>query len=167
MANNENLKRLTPSEAREFGRMGGIKSGEARRRRADFNKTLNTLLATEIDNEWKPILESLGLECTLESAMLLAQIKEAMAGNTKAAYFVAQYAGQSDKTDADLEEQRIRTDRAKRARDQEIGDTDSSDENIQGFLKAMRPTQEDLDNLFTEENIEEGDNNVEETEETG
>lgn len=164
MANNENLRRLTPSEAREFGRMGGIKSGEVRRKRADFNKTLNILLSTEIDNEWKPILESLGLECTLESAMLLAQIKEAMAGNTKAAYFVAQYAGQSDKTDADLEEQRIRTDRAKRARDQEVGDTESSNENIQNFLKAMRPTQEELNSLFEEE---EGECDAEEAEETG
>lgn len=164
MANNENLRRLTPSEAREFGRMGGIKSGEVRRKRADFNKTLNILLSTEIDNEWKPILESLGLECTLESAMLLAQIKEAMAGNTKAAYFVAQYAGQSDKTDADLEEQRIRTDRAKRARDQEVGDTESSDENIQNFLKAMRPTQEELNSLFEEE---EGECDAEEAEEAG
>lgn len=147
MANNENLKRLTPSEAREFGRMGGIKSGEARRKKADFNKTLNTLLTTEIDNEeWKPVLESLGLECTLESAMLLAQIKEAARGNTKAAYFVAQYAGQSDKTDADREEQHIRTERAKRARDQELGDQSGDNDNIQSFLRAMSPTQEDLDN---------------------
>ena len=53
--------------------------------------------------------------------------------------------------EADLEEQKIRTDRAKRARDQEIGDTDNQDENIRDFLKAMRPTQEDLDNLFAGE----------------
>lgn len=111
MANDENLKRLSPSEAREFGRKGGKASGESRRRKADFRKTLNMLLTAEIDNEeWNPVLESLGLECTLESAMLLSQIKEAMKGNTKAAYFVAQYAGQSDKTDADHEEQRSRTD---------------------------------------------------------
>lgn len=113
MANYENIKdansNRTPSERRELAKNAGIASGKARRERANFNKTLNKLLTTEIDNEWKPILESLGLECTLESAMLLSQIKEAMKGNTKAAYFVAQYAGQSDKTDADLEEQSART----------------------------------------------------------
>lgn len=106
MANNENLVRLSPSEARENGRKGGKASGEARRRKANFRKTLNMLLTTEIDSEeWTPVLEAMGLDSTLESAMLMAQIREAMMGNTKAAYFVAQYAGQSGQTDADLEEQ--------------------------------------------------------------
>lgn len=167
MANEKNLIRLSPSEAREYGRRGGKASGEARRRKADFRKALNMLLTAEIDSEeWKPVLEALGVECTLESALLMAQIKEAMQGNTKAAYFVAQYAGQSGQTDADLEEQRIRTDRAKRARDQEVGDNDSQEENIQSFLKAMRPTQEDLDELFADQEEEVVDD-AEEAEETG
>ena len=170
MANEKNLIRLSPSEAREYGRRGGKASGKARRRKADFRKTLNMLLTAEIDSEeWKPVLEALGVECTLESALLMAQIKEAMQGNTKAAYFVAQYAGQSGQTDADLEEQKIRTDRAKRARDQEIGDSDSKDDNIQSFLNAMRPTKEDLKELFAdqEEQEEEGVDDAEEAEETG
>ena len=62
MANNENLKPVrTKSEARERGRAGGKASGEARRKRADFRKTLNALLTAEIDSpEWNPLLESLG-----------------------------------------------------------------------------------------------------------
>ena len=88
-----------------------------------------------------------------------------MKGNTKAAYFVAQYAGQSGQTEADLEEQRIRTDRARRARDQETGDNEGQAENVQSFLKAMRPTQEDLDELFADQEKEEDD--AEEAEETG
>ena len=170
MANEKNLIRLSPSEAREYGRRGGKASGKARRRKAEFRKTLNMLLTAEIDSEeWKPVLEALGVECTLESALLMAQIKEAMQGNTKAAYFVAQYAGQSGQTDADLEEQKIRTDRAKRARDQEIGDSDGQDDNIQNFLNAMRPTKEDLEELFAdqEEQEEEGVDDAEEAEETG
>lgn len=167
MANEKNLMRLSPSEAREYGRRGGKASGKARRRKADFRKTLNMLLTAEIDSEeWKPVLEALGVECTLESAMLMSQIKEAMQGNTKAAYFVAQYAGQSEKTPADEEEQKIRTDRAKRARDQEVGDNSDQEENIQNFLKAMRPTQEDLDELFADQE-EEGVDDAEEAEETG
>ncbi len=111
MPNEENLKghgfhERTAKERREIAVMGGKASGEARRRKADFRKTLNLLLTAEIDSEeYKPVLEALGVECTLESALLMAQIKEAMKGNTKAAYFVAQYAGQSGQTDADLEEQ--------------------------------------------------------------
>lgn len=170
VANSENLNgygfhERTASEQREIARMGGKASGESRRRKADFRKTLNSLLTAKIDSpEWEPILEALGVECTLESAMLMAQIKEAMSGNVKAAHFVAEYAGQGKGTDADLEEQRIRTDRAKRARDLEVGSEDAGNENIRNFLNAMKPTQEDLDNLFVEE---EDENDAEETEEAG
>ena len=99
MANNENLKgygfhERTAKEQREIAVMGGKASGEARRRKANFRKTSKpAALPTEIDSpEWKPVLEAMGLESTLETAMLAAQIKEAVNGNTKAAYFVAQYA---------------------------------------------------------------------------
>lgn len=164
MANNENLVRLSPSEARENGRKGGKASGEARRRKANFRKTLNLLLTTEIDSpEWTPLLKSLGLESTLETALNMAMIKEGLTGNVKAYEAVAKYAGQSSQTEADEEEQRIRTDRARRARDQEIGGNDGSEENIQSFLKAMNPSQEDMDNLFAEEGVTGG----EEAEETG
>lgn len=163
--NDENLKPVrTKSEARERGRNGGKKSGESRRRKADFRKTLNMLLTAKIDSaEWGPVLEALGVDSTLESAMLMSMIKAALEGDVKAAHFVAQYAGQSEKTEADEEEQRIRTDRAKRARDQEVGDESNAEENIQSFLKAMNPTQEELDSLFEEEDEE----SAEETEETG
>ena len=62
-----------------------------------------------------------------------------------------------------MEEQRIRTDRARRARDQEVGDKDAGDENIQSFLKAVNPTPEDMENLFADE--EEVGKDAEETEE--
>ena len=117
MAGYENIRdkgfdKRSTEELREIQSRGGKKSGEVRRRKADFRKTSNLLLTAEIDNEeWKPVLESLGVECTLESALLMAQIKEAMAGNTKAAYFVAQYAGQNAQTAADDAEQKRRTER--------------------------------------------------------
>ena len=170
MAGYENIKdkgfdHRSTGELREIQSRGGKKSGEVRRRNANFRKTLNQLLTAEINSEeYAPILEALGVESTLESAMLMSMIKAALEGNVKAAYFVAQYAGQSDKTDADDEEQRIRTDRAKRARDQEVGDDSGAEENIQNFLKAMNPSKEDLDTLFDESESEE---NGEETEEAG
>lgn len=167
MANEENLKgkgfdSRTTSELREIARKGGKASGEARRRKADFRKTLNLLLTAQIDNpEWTPILNSLGLDSTLESAINMAIIKEALAGNVKAYEAIAKYSGQSSQTDADLKEQEIRTDRAKRARDQEVGDADSQEDNIKNFLNAIRPNQDELDNLFEEE---EEDTSGEETE---
>lgn len=168
MANEKNLKPVrTKSEARERGRNGGKASGEARRRKADFRKTLNMLLTAEIENEeYKPILEALGVECTLESALNMAMIKEGLSGNVKAYEAIAKYAGQSNQTERDDEEQQIRTDRAKRTRDMEVGDMDTSDENIQSFLKAMRPTQEDLEDLFSEDENKEVETDGEETEET-
>ncbi len=107
MPNEENLRPIrSVSEAREKGRKGGRASGEARRRKADFRKTLNLLLTAKIDSpEWTPLLESLGLDSTLESALNMAMIKEALAGNVKAAHYVAQYAGQSSQSDGDREEQ--------------------------------------------------------------
>lgn len=170
VAGYENIKdygfdKRTAEERRELAIRAGKASGAARRRKADFRKTLNMLLTAEIDSEeWKPILEALGVECTLESALNMAMIKKGLAGNVKAYEAIAKYSGQGIGTDADLEEQRIRTDRAKRARDQEVGDTNSGNENIQNFLKALNPTQEDLDILFADE---EGEDDAEETEETG
>lgn len=169
MAGYENIKdhgfdKRTAEERRELAIKAGKASGEARRRKADFRKTLNMLLTTKIDSpEWTPVLEAMGLESTLESALNMTMIKEGLAGNVKAYEAVAKYAGQSGQTDADEEEQRIRTDRAKRARDQEVGDGNGAEENIQSFLKAMNPSQEEMDNLFAGED----EVNGEKAEETG
>ena len=104
MANEQNLKPVrTKREARERGRNGGKASGAVRRRKADFRRTLNMLLTAEIDSEeWKPVLEALGVECTLESALNMAMIKEGLSGNVKAYEAIAKYAGQSDKSDEDI-----------------------------------------------------------------
>ena len=146
MAGYDNIKdygfdKRTPEERRELARMAGQASGRARRRKADFRKTLNLLLTSEIDNEeWKPILESLGAECTLESALLMAQIKEAINGNTKAAYFVAQYAGQSDKADEDVRNRDADTE-LKQARKQAVtgeNETDEALDKLDTILKEVR-----------------------------
>lgn len=171
MAGYENIKdhgfdKRTANERRELAIKAGKASGKSRRRKADFRKTLNMLLTAKIDSEeWKPVLEALGLECTLEAALNMAMIKEGLAGNVRAYEAIAKYAGQSMQTAADDEEQRIRTERAKRARDQELGDTDGQEENIQNFLDAMRPTEENLAGLFEE--FEDGEVDAEAEEETG
>lgn len=172
MAGYDNIKdygfdKRTAGERRELAAKAGKASGAVRRRKADFRKTLNMLLTAKIDNkEWEPVLNALGLECTLEAALNMAMIKEGLSGNVKAYEAVAKYSGQTLHTEADLEEQRIRTDRARAARDQEVGDTDTENENIRSFIKAMNPDQSDIEQLFageTEEKVEED----EETEEAG
>ncbi len=156
MAGYDNIRdkgfnKRTTEELREITSAGGKASGEARRRKADFRKTLNLLLTTEIDSsEWTPLLKSMGLDSTLESAVNAAVIKEALDGNVKAYIAIRDTLGQTTKSQEDLEEQKIRTDRAKRARDQEVGDIGEENENINSFLKAINPTQEDIEKLFEE-----------------
>lgn len=146
MAGYENIKdkgfdKRTTEELRVITSKGGKASGEARRRKANFRKTLNQLLTTEIDSpEWKPVLESLGIECTLESALLMAQIKEAMAGNTKAATFVAKYAGQSPESDENRRNREADTE-LKQARKQAVtgeNETEEALDKLDNILKEMR-----------------------------
>lgn len=88
------------------------------------------LLTAEIDSEeWKPVLEALGVECTLESALNMAMIKEGLSGNVKAYEAIAKYAGQSSKADSDLEEQaaKIQLMQAQKEKVQKVDLEDSED----------------------------------------
>lgn len=154
VAGYENIKEAndnrTPSERRELAKKAGKASGEARRRKADFRKTLNMLLTAEIDSEeWKPILESLGVECTLESAILMAQIKEAMEGNTKAATFVAKYSGQSPDTDENRRNREADTE-LKQARKKAVTGENESEEAINRLDEILKGVYENAVKQQTE-----------------
>lgn len=133
----------TPEERRENARKAGRASGEARRKKADFRRTLNQLLTTEIDSpEWAPLLESLGVEPSLGAALNMAMIKAGLQGDVKAYLAVAKYAGQMAETDyelkkQELEIQRLRAEldlaRAKLAAMQPDEDAEVDD----GFLDAL------------------------------
>lgn len=103
-------------EARRMASNGGKKSGETRRKKANFRKTLNLLLTTTIDSpEWTPTLKALGLDSTLEAAVNAAMIQKALAGDVKAYEAVARFAGQdmdkrSYKDALDAEEQKAKID---------------------------------------------------------
>lgn len=153
--NDENLKgygfhERTASEQRELAVMGGKASGKVRRRKADFRKTLNMLLTAEIDSdEYGPILEALGVDSTLESAMLMSMIKAALEGNVKAAYFVAQYAGQSDKPDEDLKNREADTE-LKHARKQAVTGENETEEAIEKLDSILKELRENAINQETE-----------------
>lgn len=163
MSNEHNLKPVrSESEARELGRRGGKASGEARRRKAALRDTMNRLLTMQVEVEGlSDVLRADGSESTYEGLIAMAMIQEASQGNVKAYQAIMQTVGQTDKSEADLEEQKIRTDRAKRARDQEVGADDGENDNIKSFLKAINPTEQDMKDLF-----EAGEDN-EAAEETG
>lgn len=146
MAGYENIKdansNRTPGERRELAKMAGKASGKARRRKADFRKTLNMLLTAEIDSkEYGPVLEALGVDSTLESAMLMSIIKAALEGNVKAAYFVAQYAGQSEKPEEDIRNREADTE-LKQARKQSVTGENETDEALQKLDAILKGVYE-------------------------
>nr|UCS96134.1 MAG: terminase large subunit [Caudoviricetes sp.] len=111
MANNENLVRLSPSEARENGRKGGRASGEARRRKANFRKDINLLLTTALpDGDISDQMKAMGLDPTVGMGMHMKMALEVLKeGNVPAYRALAEYSGQSGKSDSDLWEQEART----------------------------------------------------------
>ena len=64
-----------------------------------------------------------------------------MMGNTKAAYFVAQYAGQSDKPEEDLRNREADTD-LKQARKQAVTGENESDEALEKLDEILKGVRE-------------------------
>lgn len=116
MPNLENLKVPTSEEARRNGAAGGRASGEARRRRKAMREVLDELLELPLRKGVIKEIQSLAdlagpngkinllngkVNVTVEQAVLLAQILQAINGNTKAATFLRDTAGQKILKDAD------------------------------------------------------------------
>lgn len=153
MAGYDNIKdhgfdKRTTEERRQIAIKGGKASGKVRRRKADFRKTLNQLLTTRIDNpDITPLLDEIGIDSTLEAAMLMAQIKEAMQGNTKAAYFVAQYAGQSSRSDDEAKNLKADTELKQARKKATTGEneTDEALERLDQILGEIRKNANDTE----------------------
>ena len=110
MANNENLVPFTSDQSREEaarnGRKGGIKSGQARRRKAALRDTMNRCLTMQAHVDGlSDVLIADGGESTYEEIITMAMINQAMLGDVKAYNAIMKVVGQTDKSEADLEEQ--------------------------------------------------------------
>ena len=153
MAGYDNIKdhgsdKRTTEEQRQIAIKGGKASGKARRRKADFRKTLNQLLTTRIENpNITPLLDEIGIDSTLEAAMLMAQIKEAVQGNTKAAYSVAQYAGQSSRSDDEAKNLKADTELKEARKKATTGEneTDEALERLDQILGEIRKNANDTE----------------------
>ena len=105
-----NLKPVrNTEEARERGRIGGIKSGEARRKRRKLKDTMSTLLTLPpgISNQ-KDLLMALGIDendCNNQTLIAIAMIQAAAAGDVKAATWVRDTVGEKplDKVEASVQ----------------------------------------------------------------
>jgi hypothetical protein len=83
MANAQNLKRLSSSEARENGKKGGIASGQKRREKANFKK----LIEIALNEDYKGGMSN-------AEAMVVSLIAKALEGDTKAFEVLRDTAGQ-------------------------------------------------------------------------
>lgn len=100
MANEENLKPLQANtdRARETGRLGGIASGEARRKKRTMKEAAQQILSGGLvfgDDSTKEILALLGIDVptNADGIMLVATLK-ASRGDIEAARFVRDTGGE-------------------------------------------------------------------------
>lgn len=87
----------TPEEKKAIAVAGGKACGEARRRRAAMREVARTMLDTELrtNDSLREQLEERGFQDFTEaSAVLLAQLNRARAGDTEAAKFLRDTSGQ-------------------------------------------------------------------------
>lgn len=113
MAGND-FSKMTPEERREAGRKGGIASGEAKRAKKAMRERLEILLDMKLKSGKGIDIESIqsfaelkGKNITVQDALMIAQIQKALKGDTNAAAFVRDTAGQNPtqkiETDIDLD----------------------------------------------------------------
>lgn len=142
MANEKNLKPVrSKREARERGKKGGIKSGETRRRKAAMRDTMHRLLTMQAEVEGlSDILRADGGESTYEEIIAMAMIQQASLGNVKAYQAIMKTVGQTEKSEADLEEQKWKVE-LNRARKEDItgeNETDEALDRLDQILKEVR-----------------------------
>lgn len=107
MANEQNLipmDRRSESEAREFGRKGGIESGKSRRRKRSLREAADLFLSLPVNNPGiLQGLEAAGLDTDdidYQMAIVVGMTMEAVKGSTKAARVLMEMLGGNKEDDA-------------------------------------------------------------------
>lgn len=90
----------TKEEQKRIARQGGIASGKSRREKKAMKDTLATLLAMPLKDGMSQDIDQIqsiaslnGKNITVQEAIMLAQIKKAVKGDTRAAEFVRDSSG--------------------------------------------------------------------------
>ena len=98
MANEQNLipkTELSKEEAKRLGKIGGIKSGEARRQKKTMQEIAKYILTMSLQNGEKHSVEEIqnlaevkGKNISVDEAILLKQVEKALKGDINSATFV-------------------------------------------------------------------------------
>lgn len=98
--NADNLTKLTSEEARKRGSSGGKKSGEARAKKRAMAETMEIILTMPLKDGMVDDIESVTSNAdiakrnvTVQDAIIAAQAKKAMKGDTRAAEFIRDLIG--------------------------------------------------------------------------
>lgn len=105
--NKDNLRPpKSTEEARERGRKGGIKSGEVKREKKTMREAAKMILAATIKGADTRLPKSFGIteDLNVQTAIIAGQAKRAIKGDTRAAEFIRDTAGeQPDKSNEEIE----------------------------------------------------------------
>lgn len=157
MANEQNLKPVrTKKEAREKGRNGGIKSGEARRRKRNMREAAKLLLDMPISKNqqtMKAVLSSLGVpeeDADYRMGVMAAMLLQAANGNVNAATFLRDTAG--DNPNVKMREEELKQKKAefkfqqeqkKAEMEREQGKDSLADTIVSAYQKRMESEAEE------------------------
>jgi hypothetical protein len=137
MLNEKNLVPNTersPSEARENGRKGGIKSGETRRRKKALKSLMNDLLSSDIVNDdiYNSTVDmGFGTDPTYGAAVVAAMVRQAALGDTKAFNAIVDLIGEGSSGErVKLQKKQVELQERKLAGEEEQTPDD-------GFLSAL------------------------------
>ena len=138
LKNLENIDaKLTHEDRVENGRKGGKKSGEVRRAKREMRELAKDILNMNIKagtpQDFKNLAESKGKNISVAEALVLAQVKKGMSGDTKATKFILHQAGVYDeKEKAEIEALKARA-----------NGNNTEEKPDDGFLEALSDTAEE------------------------
>ena len=93
----------TPEERKEIARKGGLKSGETKRRKANLKKAVKNIFEMDVpDVEMKDTLESMGIDASIENALVIALVKKGLYDDDVRAISELFKIADSDKQDNDV-----------------------------------------------------------------
>ena len=135
------LNKRTKDEQRNIQSAGGKKSGEVRRRKVALRDTMNRLLTMQVEVDGlSDVLRADGGESTYEEVIAMAMIQQASLGDVKAYQAIMKTVGQTEMSEADLEEQKAKVELNKARKEAITGEneTDEALDRLDQILKEVR-----------------------------
>lgn len=132
----------TKDEARENARKGGIKSGEARRRKRDMRQCFESMFKTAAPDKIKKGIEKQGLDIpddlNLYEALTYSMYMKAMSGDSRMVSLIMDVMGEKNSDRLKEKELKMREKELQRGKNEAI-------DRLDDILKGLR------DNAFNEE----------------